>query len=555
MNLPPQVQAFLTWFNGLESARRMWFLAIAGLGLASLAVAFGVATYQPMVPLFKTSLDSASSTEVMNYLESKEIVYDIERGSDRILVPDQLADSLRMQLTGNGMVSSKNVGLELFEENRFGSTKFVEHVRYVRGLQGELERSINGFDTVRSSKVLLSMPEESLFAEEEVDPSASVYLELKSGVNLSAAEGKRIANLVANAVPRLTSESVEILDSEMRVIHASNSVDGEAKAASNLTELKQGHERYYKREIERILERVVGPGKVVARVNVVLDNAQRSLDERKLHPDGAVAVSTQTFEESSTSAGRATGITGTTANLAEAKAANAVAQGSGSETSSSREIGNFDVPHTWRSEATLPGSIQSISAAVLVDGTWTEVAAVEGEKPVEGVAAEKTYVPRTEDELAAYASLVASALGVDAKAVTMVNQPFTTIDIPQGKSTSGGLALGPDSSVQSYMRYAFALLALVMTFGFIVRPVMKNITVPDEAALDSETPQQLAEGTASAGSLPSPDEQDAQVLADLIDRIGSGNEHITRGEVSRLVSSDITHSLVTLQAWLAEEDA
>lgn len=547
--LTKRFTAFRAWFLGLEQARRMWFLAIAGLGVAGLVVAFEVATYVPMVPLFDSHIDPATTRDVIAHLDQQEVSYTIERGTDRVFVPDASRDQLRMELMGGGTVSGKNIGLELFEENRFGSTKFVEHIRYVRGLQGEIERQINGFDSVRSSKVLLSLPEQSLFEEDVVEPSASVYLELKSGTVLSYGEGARIATLVANAVPRLGAEGVAIMDEGMRVIHASSTADGDTKAASSLSALKRDYERYYKREIEDILERVVGPGKVVARVNVILDNAQRSLDERKLHPDQAVAISTDTSETTETGATRAQGTPGTTANIVEDRIANEGGAGSGGESSTLREIGNFDVPHTWRSEASLPGGIQSLTAAVLVDGVWNEVVAVGSAGAEPGATPSREYVARTEEELASYSALVAGALGVGATAVTMVNQPFATVDLPD-VPTSRRLAFGPNSAMQSYMRYGFALLVLALTFGFIVRPVMKNLVPPEEPETETD-PSQLGAGT--AGALPAPGDREAQALAELIERIGSGAEYITREEVSRLVSSDLTHSLVTLQTWLAED--
>ena len=104
--------------------------------------------------------------------------------------------------------------------------------------------------------------------------------------------------------------------------------------------------------------------------------------------------------------------------------------------------------------------------------------------------------------------------------------------------------------IERYVRYGFAFLALLLTFGFIVRPVMQNITLPEDD--EEETDQALLDGSA-ANALGGPGEQDEQALAALIARIGAGTEHITREEVSRLVSTDLTHSLVTLQAWLTEE--
>lgn len=539
-----RVKAFASWFQGLEQARRMWFLAITGLALAGLVVAWQVATYQRMVPLYDRPLDPATTNDIVNHLKSTEQTYSLQTGTGLVMVPDHTVEALRVELQGGGMVTDKNVGLELFEENRFGSTQFVEHIRYTRGLQGEIERQLNGLDPVRASKVLLSLPEESLFTEDVEPPSASVFLDLKSGVTMSVTDGASMAAMVASAVPRLDVRNVEIMDAEMRVIHAASAEEGEASVASSLAQLKRSHERHYKREIEGILERVVGPGKVVARVNVVLDNAQRTLDERKLYGDQAVAVVTRSEEKNSTQGTGEGGVPGTTVNVAEGRAANPIATGATGESSEIRETGQYRVPETHKSEATLPGGIQSITAAVLVDGTWEGA----GAELVDGEASARTYAPRTEEELAAYTSLIASALGVAASSVTVVNQPFATVDVPAPVRPSA--FAGSSMMIERYVRYGFAFLALLLTFGFIVRPVMQNITLPDED--EEETDPALLEGSA-ANALAGPGEQDELALAALIARIGAGNEHITREEVSRLVSTDLTHSLVTLQAWLTEE--
>ena len=541
-----RAKAFISWFQGLEQARRMWFLAITGLALAGLVVAWQVATYERMVPLYDRPLDPATTNDIVNHLKSAEQTYSLQTGTGLVMVPDYTVESLRVELQGGGMVTDKNVGLELFEENRFGSTQFVEHVRYTRGLQGEIERQLNGLDPVRASKVLLSLPEESLFTEDVEPPSASVFLELKSGVTMSVADGASMAAMVASAVPRLDVRNVEIMDAEMRVIHAASAEEGEASVASSHAQLKRSDERHYKREIEGILERVVGPGKVVARVNVVLDNAQRTLDERKLHGDQAVAVVTRSEEKNSTQGTGEGGVPGTTVNIAEGRAANPVATGTTGESSEIRETGQYRVPETHKSEATLPGGIQSITAAVLVDGTW-EAAAGDGAESADGEAA-KTYAPRSEEELAAYTSLIASALGVAASSVTVVNQPFATVDVPA--PTRPSAFAGSSMMIERYVRYGFAFLALLLTFGFIVRPVMQNITLPDDD--EAETDPALLDGS-GANALAGPGEQDEQALAALIARIGAGTEHISREEVSRLVSTDLTHSLVTLQAWLTEE--
>ena len=544
-----RLEAFRTWFQELESTRRLWFLAIVGLGLVGLVVAWEMATYTPMVPLYERAQDPATSSEIISHLAAANVPYEIERGTDRILVPDTARDQLRMELSGGGLIDDKGVGLELFEDNRFGSTKFVEHVRYVRGLQGEIERQINSFEAVRGSKVLLSIPEQALFQEDAEDPSAAVYLELKSGQSLSRAEGERMASLVAKAVPRLSADAVAIMDSNMRVIHAANETSPEGKAASTLADIKKEYESYYKSEIERILERVVGPGKVVARVNVEVESTQQYLRERKLHGEDAVAVSTETQESNKT--GRTEGgVPGTAANVQGA----AVAAGTaGEESSSVTERGNFDVPETLREQSSLPGHVKSVTAAVLIDGTWAAPVAEGEEAPAED--AEPVYTPRTDEEIANFKQIVASGLGISAEGVTIVNQQFAKVDVP--KIETSALSQVGDPRIQSYVRLGFAFVALLLTFGFIVRPVMNNVLVEPEKPEPEKPVAEIEESTDPDNPF-EPDADDPVIaqtdaLAALIERLRHGQTTISRQDISSLVYADPTHSVVTLQAWLDQD--
>ena len=264
-----------------------------------------------------------------------------------------------------------------------------------------------------------------------------------------------------------------------------------------------------------------------------------------------------TEEESQQGGGSAQGVPGTTSNSLEAKAGNPGASGgSTSESSKTKEQGNYDVPWTNLTEATLPGGIAAIRAAVLVDGVWAVPEPVEGAaKPAKGATpVAPVYSARTEAELASFRSVVATSLGIAETAVTMVNQPFAKIEMSD--PTTAGLSFKPGGAWAPVLRYGFAFLALLCTFGFVVRPVIRHVT-------DRERALELA-GEGVAGVLPDgspiqlgapsePDEDGREALQELINRLATGSEHVTRSEVSRLVSSDITHSVVTLQAWLHEE--
>jgi flagellar M-ring protein FliF len=595
MNVLQQILRRLqAWLGSLPQPARLRLLAVLALASAATLALWGWAAHDPMVLLFQEPLDAKTSSAVVEQLKSKELPYRLEPGTDRIYVPRSHRDALALELRGSSLLDAPGAGLELLDETKFGSTRFMEHVRWVRALQGEIERQINILEPVIGSKVLLSMPEERLFESERVDPSASVYVELKSGMQMSIEEGRRVATLVAAAVPGLRAERVEILDSELRVIHQGQQESSEFGPAGRLAELQRQYERYYQAKVESLLERIVGPGRVVAQIAVDLDESERSVVQRELDGEKAVTISTRT-RESSSSAGansNAGGVPGTTANLPELNAGT-VAQSSGGAGSGGRseeadEVANVDVPEKRTTLASLPGAVLNVTAAVLVDGAWTDAASAATSADAAGAGAgaaeggsapgtaaangsgKRSYVPRTEEELRQYAQVVASALGTDVRNVTVVNRPFAEMEIPEPQPAAAVWA-SPDAWLRG-LPWALALLALVLSFAFVVRPLVAQVAAASAAALPGAAAAAyagafglpapgaglagsaagaLGEGQEAAPGLPPPPSPE-ELLADFFARLESGGQRISRAEVQRLITADISHSVSTLQRWIGQ---
>ncbi len=544
------VARFRTWFGDLPPHKRTSLLVSVALSMALTAILWGYAAYDPMTLLFPDPLSAKDSAAVIDYLETKEIDHRLEQGTGRIYVPRSRAERTRMDLRGTTLASAL-ASQEIIDNAPIGTTQFMERRRWTMALQNEIESQINGFEQVVGTKVLLSMPEESLFAEDKVDPSASVYVELRTGATLSVDEGARIAAMVSAAVPRLNADRVEILDSELRVIHAMRESDTQMGTSTELASLQRQYDAYYTGKIERLLERIVGPGKVVAQVHVELDHTEKTVSQRELDGENAVVIA-QRSRESTSNGGGAGGVPGTTANLKEVEGAQAKTSKSSNEAD---EVANIDVPDKETFVSSLPGGILGITASVIVDGTWTTPAApAEGEAAADAEATpEPAYAPRSEEELAQYKAVVAAAIGVPAANVTVINQKFASLELTPEATT-------PVSTAPTWAAYApwgAVALALLLTFAFVVRPAMKSLTESSLGDLADEA-MGLEGGVAGELGAPEPEEdleaQQNQQLADWLDRIASGDKgFVTRGEVTRLVKADVVHSVVTLQTWISED--
>ena len=85
----------------------------------------------------------------------------------------------------------------MFQENKFGETQTDKKVKYQVALQGELDRTIQTLDKVKAARVHLAIPEETLFSQKEMAPSASVAISTLEGKKLSSQEISGIFNLIA----------------------------------------------------------------------------------------------------------------------------------------------------------------------------------------------------------------------------------------------------------------------------------------------------------------------------------------------------------------------
>ena len=121
------------------------------------------------------------------------------------------------------------------------------------------------------------------------------------------------------------------------------------------------------------------------------------------------------------------------------------------------------------------GRVNRISAAVLVDGTYT--------KNAKG---EIVYKPRSKEEIDRIAALVRSAIGFDAKRgdqVEVVNLRFAeTPPMPISEPTGwmSYLQFTKDDIMRAANLGVMALLGLIVLF-MVVRPLVRRIVTPEGA--------------------------------------------------------------------------
>jgi flagellar M-ring protein FliF len=436
------------------------------------------------VPLFQ-NVPSDQTALIVDKLQQKNIPFKVQDGGKTIVVPKELLHSTEMALMSE-LGSSKigSIGLELFDKQDFGATSYAQRINYQRALQGELMRAINTLDAVKQSKVLLALPAKKTFLEEGASPTASVVVDLQPGKNLAEDQVRGIRFLVANAVEGLDPDKVTVVDSRGKML--SKPMDGDAGVGLQLAEVKTKKEHELEERVESILARVVGQGRVMARVEATLGHKQVQTTEETVDPDKTALLSTQTEEEQlDGQRTNPTGIPGARSNLPGAQDTGQV--GFNQNVKKELKTANYSVPKTVRNIKEAAGGLEKISVAVVVDGV-TEIKKNDKGEEVE------TWAPRSAAELAKYESLVKSAVGFNearGDTVKIENIQFTKEDFSESEKLM--TSLERKKLVNSLLKWVLLAFALGLFFFIVIRPFMRWVTDSFQDSVEDMLPRTIEE--------------------------------------------------------------
>lgn len=439
--------------------------------LVALLGSVGFVLYQvnkPDYALLYGNVPDQEMASIVDHLKQAKIPYRIE--DNRILVPRHQLYEARLSLAKAGIPKSSGVGFEIFDEQKLGSTEFVQKINYQRALQGELARTISQLDKIEDARVHLVIPEEALFVRDEKPPSAAVVVKLKRGQQLSPLELQGIVHLVSSAVKGLRDENVTIMSTDGQVLFKKE----QSQTSFELSELqlryKQRLEEELQRKIQSMLVPVVGEGAVISRVTLDLDFNQLKISEEMFDPDSATPRSQQRIIEKMQggSSKKPKGNPDTPINV-ESKllvsSPNKAEEGGGQTTERQEEILNYELNKTTRQIVYAPGTVKRLSVAVLVDGPYKE----EGDKK----ALKRVFVGRTPEEVKAIEEIVKKAVGYNetrGDQVSVTNIAFAGETPPVVPPMQKWLAL-----LKEHYKPFVNVILVLMVFFFIVRPILKQV--------------------------------------------------------------------------------
>lgn len=508
-------------------------LLVAGIALAVVVAFFSLlmlmnrTEYQTLY----SNLAAEDASRVLKTLEGQKVGYKLAENGTAILVPADKVHQMRLAVAGEGNIMGQGVGFEIFDEVKVGLTDFVQKINYQRALQGELARTIGEFPVVDTVRVHLVIPQRSLFIEEQQKPSASVVLKLKDGRRMENKDVLAIVNLVTMAIEGLSKDRVSITDTAGKTLYQPEEEGSLYGLTSAQFEHRMLTQQNLERRIEELLIPVIGPGRVIAKVNADMDFSQKTIRKEMYDPDVTVVRSESRMEEQ----------TQGTANL-ESGVPDVNFRGDGLSDSTSTQSSNREQRQTNyeinKEEQNIVGSVGDINrltVAVIIDGTYAANEAT----------GEMTFVPRSAEELRNIRQLVSNVVGFDSArgdTIEVSNIPFGAPE-----------AEGPQNIAQMLADYALRLgkpfLNALLIFLFlliVVRPVIMALIRPKVEGEMLEELAGLPMGEERLALVESDDEElDAMAILEKIEDIKAHALH--------LCEQNMEQAMGILRSWLKEE--
>jgi len=485
-------------FNRLSQHKKLGVMVVAAATVALLAGAW-LWSQSPDYRVLFSNISDQDGAAIINALQQSNVPYKVSDGGGAILVPSNQVHEIRLRLAGQGLPRSGLAGFELMENQKFGTSQFLEQVNYQRALEGELARSVQSLAAVQSARVHLAISKPSVFARERQQPTVSVLLNLYPGRALGEEQVSAIVHLVSSSIPNLPTKNVTVVDQNGNLL-SGQEPKKESKFDAKQLEYLHELEKSYVQRIEKILSPITGSANVRAQVTADLDFSRIERAEEIFRPnntpdDAASIRSQQTMESLSTGNKFDGGIPGALTNRPpEPAVAPIELEGEEGEkkpeplpTDQRKEsTTNYEVDKTIQHTQLPVGNIRRLSAAVVVNY-----------RRIIDEGGNTTYAAFSEEEIQEINKLVKDAIGYNDErgdTLTVTNNLFSDMG-----DASQAIPIWKDPEmVMLAMEIAKQLLIAAIVLFFllkILRPYLKSLV--HDSALEEKENALLANGTAA----------------------------------------------------------
>ena len=440
---------------------------IVFLTIAVFLLAYSWISEPPYKAVFP-GMSAADRQLAYTELTSSDFKAKIDSSTGELKVPASQYHEAILLLASQGLPESTASGgmSSLSDDSSITTSQFMEQVRYIAAMENELARSISQINSIKSARVHLASPKESVFVRNRTPAKASVVVTPFPGRVISASQVQAIVHMVASSVPYLAADGVSVVDQRGKLLtdssqFASMQLNGEQMIH------KQQMEEIYRNRIDSFLSPVVGIGNVRSEVDMQIDftEIESTFEDYDGNNAGPLARSEVLNVEQEPVGGAASGVPGAASNTSPTNgSAETEAE---MNTTSSQTTRNYEMDREIRYVRNKGAKVEKISVAVVINDL-VKVPNTEGQ--AEGAAVAVGY---SQEDLDRFSDLIKGVIGFDETRGDMVKIIAIPFDEPE-LIEEASVPWYSNDQILNLIKIIFGSLAFIAIIFFVVRPAMKS---------------------------------------------------------------------------------
>jgi flagellar M-ring protein FliF len=524
--LPAPVRRVTDGFKSFTPGQKAVTIA-AVLALVIGAYFFATWAAKPSYSILFNNLSSKDASAIVDSLDKSGASYQLANNGQTILVPKDQVDSLRLQMSGQGLPNDSDTGYALLDQQGITTSDFMQHVDYQRALEGELATTIKSIDGVEAASVHLVMPQKDVFADDQNKTTASVLVANSPTKPLSNQQVQAIVHLVASSVEGLDPTQVTVAGADGKILSTGGGAAVATGGDSGADAQTVAFQSRMNSSLQNMLDSVVGPGHSVVTTTAQLDYDQTQTTTETYTTDPSLPALSESISREAYN-GNGTG-TGGVLGPDNVQVPNGTTTSTGTgQYENSTDVRNNALNKTTETRNAAPGKISKLNVAVLLDSTTAGTV-------------NSTQLQK----------LVSAAAGIDptrGDSVAVMAAPFDTSAATAAQNALAASAAAEKSAKQASLIKTAAMALVVLFLIFLAwrasrRAKKRKALTPAElkhledmqAALEQ---QRLAELNAA---IPSPAIEAAHVDESLEER---------QREIEQMVEDQPEEMAVLLRSWL-----
>ncbi|OCT13819.1 flagellar M-ring protein FliF [Paenibacillus pectinilyticus] len=269
------------YWNRYNRTTKITFIATVLLLILTAAI-ISINLSKTEYSLAFTELQPSDAASIKSYLDTAKIPYHLSTDGKSIEVPTSEVANVKLGVESQGLNKNGSLGFEAFSgSSSFGITDNEFKVKYLSAIQGELQQLINSNQAIASSKVLISLPEEGPFLQQQAEKAtASVVLQVKQGYTLDQPKVDTIYNLVSHSVKNLPIENITISDQYGQGLNSSKLDGGTSQTLISGTDINTQFRNDLQKSINNMLGNMFGRDKVNVNVFTTMNFDQKKTKEQ-----------------------------------------------------------------------------------------------------------------------------------------------------------------------------------------------------------------------------------------------------------------------------------